>query len=111
MRSGFAGRKAGSRNLFIGRSLPGDMIVLAPEGGAGNADDVGCGQPFGSPIKALEEVRFLRSKDAGLLTPPGTGDVGGFRVELLGDDHDVVVGAALSLVTGDNITVAEVSLV
>src|SRR5207247_3612420 len=53
-------------------------------------------------------MSFLRGKNAGLVAPPGTGDVGGFRVELLGGDHDVVVGAALSLVTGDNITVAEV---
>src|SRR5213596_2509374 len=54
-------------------------------------------------------MSFLRGKDTGLLAPPGTGDVGGLGVELLGCDHDLVVGAALSLVTGDNITVAEVA--
>src|SRR5438093_6991928 len=50
----------------------------------------------------------LRRKDAGLVTAPGTGDVCGLGVELLCSDHDLVVGAALSLVTRDNITVAEV---
>src|SRR5438128_2270066 len=54
-------------------------------------------------------MSLLWSKDAGLLTPPGTGDVGGFGVELLGGDHDPVVGAALSLVTCDDITVTEVT--
>src|SRR5205809_968535 len=92
----------------IGSSLPGDMIGVAPEGGAGGADDVGCGKPVGSALEALEEMLFLRGKDAGLVAPPGTGDVGSLGVELLGGDHDLVVGAALSLVTGDNITVAKV---
>src|SRR5438309_1665974 len=53
-------------------------------------------------------MSLLRSKDASLVAAPGTGDVGGFGVELLGGDHDLVVGAALSLVTCDDITVTEV---
>src|SRR5436309_15478113 len=53
-------------------------------------------------------MSLLRSKAASLVAAPGTGDVGGVGVELLGGDHDLVVGAALSLVTGDNVTVAEV---
>ena len=55
-----------------------------------------------------QEMLFLGGKDPGLVAAPGTGDVGGLGVELLGGDYDLVVGAALSLVTGDNITVAEV---
>src|SRR5205814_1882080 len=94
---------------FMGRALPREMIAVAPEGGTGSAADIGCGQPVGSALEVLEEMLFLRGKNADLLTPPGTGDVGGFRVELLGGDHDLVVGAALSLVTGDDITVAEVT--
>src|SRR6266568_1356057 len=53
-------------------------------------------------------MSLLRSKDVSLVAPPGTGDVGGFGVEVLGGDHDLVVGAALSLVTCDDITVTEV---
>src|SRR5438876_7341919 len=53
-------------------------------------------------------MSLLRSKDASLVAAPGTGDVGGFGVEVLGGDHDLVVGAALSLVTCDDITVTEV---
>ena len=52
---------------------------------------------------------FLRGKDARLVAPPGTGDVGSLRIELFGGDHDLVVRAALSLVTGDDITVAKVA--
>ena len=95
-------------SCVIGRALPGDMIVMAPEGGAGSTDDVGCGQPVGSAFEALEEMRFVRGKDARLVAPPGTGDVGGLGVELLGGNHHLIVSAALSLVTRDNITVAEV---
>src|SRR5439155_15186850 len=53
-------------------------------------------------------MSLLRSKDASLVAAPGTGNVGGLGVELLGGDHDPVVGAALSLVTCDDITVTEV---
>src|SRR5437667_10794659 len=85
------------------------MFVVAPEGHTGTTDDVGCGQPVGSAFEALEETRFVRGKDARLVAPPGTGDVGGLGIELLGGDHDLVVRAALSLVTGDDITVAKVA--
>ena len=94
-------------SCVIGRTLTGETIVVAPEGGTGSADDIGCGQPVGSAIETIEEMLFLRGKDTRLLTPPGTGDVGGLGVELLGGDHDLIVSAALSLVTGDNITVAK----
>src|SRR5438477_8749349 len=53
-------------------------------------------------------MSLLGCKDASLVAAPGTGDVGGFGVELLGGDHDLVVGAALSLVTCDDITVTKV---
>src|SRR2546426_1047218 len=53
-------------------------------------------------------MSLLRGEDAGLVAAPGTGNVGGLRVELLGGDHDLVVGAALGFMARENITVTEV---
>src|SRR5205814_1869470 len=93
---------------FMGRALTGEIFAMAPVGDTGSADDIGCSQPVGSSLKTFQKMSLLRSKDASLVAAPGTGDVGGFGVELLGGDHDLVVGAALSLVTCDDITVTEV---
>ena len=57
----------------------------------------------------FEEMLLFGSKDACPVASPGASDVGGLGIELLGGYHDLVVGAALGLVTGNHIAVAEMA--
>src|SRR5262245_34861847 len=82
---------------------------MRSQGGCRQVEHVGRGQPVSRLFHSPEQMRFVRSEERGLPAAAGAGDIGGFGIQLLGCNDDLLVSTALGLMTGNHITMAEIA--